>query len=169
MIEGARTISSSDKYKRWIPSLILLPVCSFFLYNHGEYTFVDFFHLIVHEAGHAIFSFFGEFMTMIGGTLMQIIVPVLLVIFCLVNYLRVWLQLALFLLGHSFLNISVYAADARTMKLELFGPPGVKHDWNQILKNLDMLQYDTDIAMGFFVSAGIVFFLSLLVPFWLND
>src|SRR3954462_1087916 len=38
-------------------------------------SFVHLINLVFHESGHIIFSPFGEFMTVLGGSLMQILIP----------------------------------------------------------------------------------------------
>lgn len=166
--EGSKTHTGWDEIKRWIPSLLFLPAAIYFL-SERSYTYIDYFHLIVHEAGHVLLGFFGELVMFLGGTLMQIIVPLLLIIFFYVNYMRVLFQVSMFLLGHSFINISIYAADAKTMKLELFGPPNVQHDWNWILRYFDVLDYAPEIALFFTVMAVIAFILTVLAPLYIND
>ena len=39
-------------------------------------SFLHLINLLFHEAGHIIFSPFGQFMTMLGGSLMQVLVPI---------------------------------------------------------------------------------------------
>ena len=39
------------------------------------FSFLHNVDLIFHEAGHLIFSFFGDFITALGGTMMQLIIP----------------------------------------------------------------------------------------------
>ena len=95
---------------------------------------------------------------------MQILIPVLLIIFFMVNYLRKWLQLGFLLLGHTFLNISVYVADAETRKIDLFGPPDQIHDWNWILNFFEAMQYRTDIVSVCVVIAVIFFVIAILIP-----
>lgn len=166
--EGARVHTTWDEVKRWIPSVIALPAAVYFLAER-TYTYIDYFHLIVHEAGHVLLGFFGELVMFLGGTLMQIIVPILLLIFCYVNYKRVWFQASMFLLGHSFINISVYVADAKEMKLQLFGPPNVQHDWNWILNYFGALDYSSEVAGMFTVLACIAFLLTVLAPLYISD
>jgi len=39
------------------------------------YRFLDRVDLVFHEAGHVIFGFFGEFIGLLGGSLMQVLIP----------------------------------------------------------------------------------------------
>jgi len=148
--------------KRWMFSILLLPICIYFVLHRGEYTLLDNFHLIVHEAGHLFFSFFGTFIQFLGGTLMQLIIPLLLLIIFYRSFMPKGMQFAFFLLGHSFLNVSVYAADARTRALPLLG--NGKHDWNYLLNEMNLLNFDTEIGYFFFGLAILFFLIAILFP-----
>jgi len=148
--------------KRWILSLMLFPVCLYFLLHRGEYTLLDNFHLIVHEAGHLFFSFFGTFVWSLGGTLMQIIIPLLLLIIFYKSFMPKGMQASFFLLGHSFINISVYATDARTQALPLLG--NGKHDWAYLLNEMNLLNFDLEVGYFIFGLAILSFIVAILLP-----
>lgn len=148
--------------KRWIFSILLLPICIYFVLHRGEYTLLDNFHLIVHEAGHLFFSFFGNFVQFLGGTLMQLIIPILLLIVFYKSCMPRGMQFAFFLLGHSLINVSVYAADARTKALPLLG--NGKHDWAYLLNEMNLLNFDTEIGYFFFGLAILFFLTAILFP-----
>ncbi len=120
--------------------------------------------LIIHEAGHFFFRFFGRFMMFLGGTLMQLIVPSMLIANFVVHDYRFGTQVSLFWLGHNLINISVYAADARARQLPLLGGNAVQHDWWTMLGMLDLLEYDQLIGHMFFGLAILVFVLLLVLP-----
>jgi hypothetical protein len=42
--------------------------------NPKTYRFLDRVDLVFHEAGHLIFGFFGEFIGILGGSLMQVLI-----------------------------------------------------------------------------------------------
>ena len=152
----------ADFFKRWIFSLLLIPVCVYFVLHRGEYTLLDNFHLIVHEAGHLFFSFFGTFVQFLGGTLMQLIIPVLLLIVFYKSAMPKGMQISFFLLGHSLINVSVYAADARTQVLPLLG--NGKHDWNYLLNEMNLLNFDEQVGYVFFSLAILFFVIALIFP-----
>ena len=152
----------ADFFKRWIFSLLLIPVCVYFVLHQGEYTLLDNFHLIVHEAGHLFFSFFGTFVQFLGGTLMQLIIPVLLLIVFYKSAMPKGMQISFFLLGHSLINVSVYAADARTQVLPLLG--NGKHDWNYLLNEMNLLNFDEQVGYVFFSLAILFFVIALIFP-----
>ena len=145
-------------------SIVLLPVCIHFLLQRGEYGLLDNADLLIHEAGHFFFGFFGQFIRMAGGTLMQIALPSLLVWSFLANSYRTGAQIALFWLGHNFLNISVYAADARSRALPLLGGNRSGHDWHYLLGQLGILEYDAAVGYFFVALAVISFGMAIVMP-----
>ncbi|MEM8483988.1 MAG: hypothetical protein AAF564_00490 [Bacteroidota bacterium] len=151
-------------FKIWRGSLVFLPICLYFLFTWGEYTLMDSVDLIIHEAGHFFFRFFGRFMMFLGGTLMQLIVPGILIFNFVVHDYRFGTQVSLFWLGHNLINISVYAADARARQLPLLGGNAVEHDWWTMLGMLNLLEYDQLIGNVFFGMAIVVFVILLILP-----
>ena len=144
--------------------MFFLPICLYFVLNRGEFTMMDNVDLIIHESGHFFFRFFGRFMMFLGGTLMQIITPGILIFYFFVNDYRFGTQVSLFWLGHNLINISVYAADARARRLPLLGGNAVEHDWWTMLGMLDLLAYDQIIGYIFFSLAILVFIILLALP-----
>lgn len=126
-------------------------------------SFLHNIHLIFHEAGHIIFIPFGYFMTILGGTLGQLIMPIAVMGNFLYKHNTFGASVALWWLAHSFMDIAPYVDDAKVQKLILLGgrtgadAPG-SHDWNNILNRLDRLEYCNDYA-NFSFNLGIVLML----------
>lgn len=106
-------------------------------------------NLGIHELGHFIFSIFGQFISMAGGTILQLLAP----LFLMINFYRQGDFFAITLcfgwLSTNLFNVATYIADARAMDLPLvmvFGNENVIHDWNYLLSKLGLLQFDTIIA-----------------------
>ena len=156
--------SKWSELKKWIPSVVLLPVCIYLVANRGEYGFIDNADLVIHEAGHFFFKFFGKFIYTAGGTLMQIIIPTIIVFYFFRNMYRLGIQIGLLWLGQNLINISVYAADAKAQKLPLLGGNLVYHDWHYMLGELGLLNYAAEVGYFFVVLAILVFILMLIVP-----
>ncbi len=105
-----------------------------------------FMHLIntpIHEAGHIFFRILGEFMGIAGGSLFQIIVPVIFFGY-FVYYKKLFsASIVLFWVGNNFLDVYVYASDAVVMQLPLLsgltGAEGGFHDWNYLLSETNLL------------------------------
>jgi hypothetical protein len=108
----------------------------------------SFFHNIsipFHEAGHILFSFFGDFIRTLGGSIMQVLVPIV----CLVAFMKkedvFAASFALWWTGQNFIDMAPYINDARAQSLMLLGGvtgedvPGY-HDWNNILRTVRPLK-----------------------------
>jgi len=130
-------------------------------YRSGEIN-QSFLHgplLIFHEAGHVIFRLFGEFVTVLGGTLGQLLMP-LVMLFALLrqNHDTLGASLALWLLGISLLDVAPYIYDALAPQLVLLnGATGEDggHDWIYILRHLGMLAHAHTLGRMVYL-AGIV-------------
>ncbi|MCX5975254.1 MAG: hypothetical protein NTV33_00085 [Coprothermobacterota bacterium] len=134
---------------------LFLVVYGIFLAASPEtYRFLDRVDLVFHEAGHWIFRAFGPTLTVLGGTLMQLLIPTLLAGYFLLRRSFYSASVMLFWLGQSFFNVSVYARDARAMALPLLGGGG--HDWNWLLSQAGLLAQDQAVANAFF-GVGLAF------------
>ena len=155
--------------KRWIVSIILLPVMIYLILHRGEYGLIDNADLVIHEAGHFFFMFFGKFIYTLGGSLMQIIIPSIIAWYFFKNYYKTGVQISLLWLGQNLINISVYAADARAKRIPLLGGNHVYHDWNYLLDQLNLLNYDAEVGYIFVGLSIIVFTASLFMPVIIRD
>ncbi len=136
-----------------------------------NYTGESFLHLInlpFHEAGHVMFIPFGRFMTILGGTLGQILMPMI----CLGTFLiktrdPFGAAVALWWTAESMMDIAPYINDARALDLMLIGGVTGKetdgHDWNNILTVLDLLEWDHRLAH---LAYNIGIFLILVSFMW---
>lgn len=150
--------------RRWLPSAVLLPVCLYVLARRGAVAGVDQLNFLIHEAGHLLFFALGDLWHAAGGTLMQVLVPALLVGHFWRFGLPLGVQVSLLWLGQNALDVSTYAADARTQTLALL--PGRSHDWAHLLDRLDLLAYDALIAYLFCVGAMLCFIAAVVWPLW---
>jgi hypothetical protein len=110
----------------------------------GWVPILDSLNLVFHESGHPLFSIFGETIGFMGGTLMQLIVPLLVLSSCWYKRQTVATGLAGLWFFENFLNIARYMADARTQELPLVG--GGEHDWTTLFGQWGLLAQDTAIA-----------------------
>ncbi len=152
--------------KTWFPSLVLVPVCLYFVLNRSDEIFLDPLNMLIHEAGHLCFFFLGDGLHAAGGTLMQILLPATLAFHFWQYHSRLAMQVSLLWLGQNFLNISVYAADARVQGLDLLG--GRTHDWSYLLDRLGLLEYDLVFAFLFCFFALMTFMALLALPFYME-
>jgi hypothetical protein len=110
-------------------------------------------NLVFHEAGHVLFSPFGRFMTAIGGSLLQVLVPVACAV-ALARQAGDWFgaAVAVWWAGQNFVDLAPYIGDARALRLPLLGgATGAEvegHDWEAILTMLGWLHHDRALAAG---------------------
>ncbi len=158
-----------EAFSPWIGTAILLPVVIYYTLNEGKFTFIDYINLLIHEGGHGVFKIFGKFIYTLGGTLMQIIIPSMFIVFYFIKKKKFGTQVSLVFLGENLINISVYAADARALKLPLLGGNKVYHDWNWLLRETGLLEYDSYIGHFFFGLGVLMFLYALLIPLLMKE
>lgn len=132
--------------------------------DRGSWHFLDGVDLVIHEAGHVIFMFFGEFVSFAGGTIIQIVLPLIFASYFFLRHKFVSASAVSFWLGQNLTNISVYVADAETMALPLLG--GGIHDWNYMLGETGLLMQAPRIAAAFYSLGMFVYCLALAVGFY---
>lgn len=114
-----------------------------------EPGFLDRVDLVIHEAGHMLFSWFGELLQVLGGTIGQLFVPVAFTAYFHLRREFVSSAVAFFWCGQNLLNISVYIKDAQAMALPLVSVGGGEdaiHDWNYLLTGSGLLRWDQAIG-----------------------
>ena len=119
-------------------------------------SFLHNINLPFHEAGHIVFRPFGRLMHSLGGTLGQLLIPIICMGTLLLKTRDPYgAAVCLWWTGENFLDIAPYADDARRLSLPLLGgnfghsSPYGFHDWEFILTETGLLQYDHAIAGGF--------------------
>lgn len=125
-------------------------------------------NLPFHEAGHVIFMPLGGFMQVLGGTLMQLLMPLAALLTLLLKQRDAFgASVAGWWLGQNLLDIAPYISDARAGRLPLLG--GVTgsqapffHDWHNILATLGWLEHDVFLARASFALGAAVICGSLL-------
>ena len=114
-------------------------------------SFLHVVDLMFHEAGHWIFSPFGEFMTVFGGSLMQCLVPII----CGIAFFRTSRDMFAvsvmgWWLGENLQDVAMYINDSRDLKLQLLGGgTGAEiegHDWEHLLTMMNALHLDHAIG-----------------------
>ncbi len=143
--------------------LFIFTYMIFYISSLNEWHFIDNINLIFHEAGHAIFIFFGQLIQILGGTITQVLIPIICSIYFYKKREFFPFSIILFWVGQNLLNVSVYAGDAIKMELPLLGGDSVNnHDWNWILSDLGILKY-TDYVSSFFYISGIIVIIFALI------
>ncbi len=132
-------------------------------------SFMHNINLVFHEAGHVVFIPLGSFMATLGGSLGQLLMPLIVMgAFLIKNRDAFGASIGLWWFSQSLMDLAPYINDARAGQMLLLGGvtgsdrPGY-HDWSNILGNLNLLHYDHGIA-GFVNAIGII--LMLLSFLW---
>jgi hypothetical protein len=163
----------SDRHESAFWGYVLLYACfvawGWYFILHGidaEVQGASFLHgvnLAFHEYGHVMFSPFGEFWMYLGGSLFQILLPWLPLL-----YFMVWQRdnfaasLMLWWSGQNFLDVAPYIADAPVRALPLLGQDPNAHDWWNMLLMTQSLDAAGMLATLCFASGVGVLLLSNL-------
>ena len=117
--------------------------------GRGPLLLIDVVFVPVHEGGHLLFRFFGEFLAVAGGTVLQLSVPLLLAAYFVFQRHVQGAAFCVFFFFEQFLPIATYMADARAQELPLLtvgDTDDVIHDWNYLFTKFGVLPHDTQIA-----------------------
>ena len=127
----------------------------------ANWNFVDNVDLVIHEAGHLIFIFFGDFMHVLGGSLLQVLLPTIFAGYFFMR--REWFSgsVVLFWVGENLISVATYMGDAVVQQLPLLGGDAVIHDWNYLLTAMGLLKYTNGLSylvygIGFMVILAAV-------------
>jgi hypothetical protein len=122
--------------------------------------------LVFHEAGHIIFSPFGRFMTVLGGSLLQCLVPVIAAVAFIRQEQPFSAAICGWWAGQNLVDLAPYIADARALRMVLLGGrTGAEvegHDWEYILTQLGATHLDRGIGMTAY-AIGIAIMIGSLV------
>lgn len=121
----------------------------------NDWHFIDNVDLVIHEAGHVVFLFFGTFLYIAGGSLLQLIMPALFVVYFYYSQQFFSSSLVMYWLAINFFNVARYAADAQVMQLELLGGDNSGHDWHNLLSMAGLLDHVKFIS-GAIYTLGVV-------------
>jgi hypothetical protein len=166
-----------ERYVRWIGVAVLAYLTWGFartpLDGSDESSFLHLPNLVFHEAGHVLFMPFGEFMTSLGGSLFQVLVPLICAISFAYQY-RNWFGAAVctWWAGQNLVDVAPYIADARKLQLVLLGGrTGAEvegHDWEYLLTAMGWLHLDQRLGraaliMGTLVMIGALVWASIIL------
>jgi hypothetical protein len=137
--------------------LALLALWTLAFLRHGldaRYLMGSFLHLVhlpFHEAGHVFLMPFGRFLSVLGGSLFQVAIPLLCgAVFLLKNRDPFAASVTLWWAGQSLMDLAPYVADARALRLPLLGGrTGAEvegHDWEYLLGTLGLMNHDVTLG-----------------------
>ena len=126
----------------------------------GPLGLVHMVDLVFHEAGHVLFRIFGVFVGTLGGSLNQVLVPAVCTGYFLWHGQPAAAAVTLFWAGESVVDVAIYVADGRDMKLPLLAE-GLTHDWNWILSELSLRNQAEPIGRVVFALGALVMLAAL--------
>lgn len=134
--------------------------------HYEAFSFIHGANLLIHEFGHLFFSISGdEVIIVLGGSIMQVFIPVLFTLYFLWKRQYYSGAVTLFWVGQNFFDVAVYVRDARALQLPLVGVGGdggeIIHDWNFLLDKWGLLLQDIAIAHVLYFIGGLLLLASL--------
>ena len=122
-------------------------------------------NLVIHEAGHVFFMFFGELLYAFGGTIFQLLIPFIFVSYFYFKKEFFSAFIVLFWLGQNFINVAVYMGDAVERKLPLLGGDSVNHDWHYLLSHLNLLELTDFLSAITFSVGAFIIIMAIILSF----
>ncbi|MBT5795343.1 MAG: hypothetical protein HOI10_10820 [Deltaproteobacteria bacterium] len=125
-------------------------------------SFIHSVNLVFHEAGHVLFAIFGnQTLTILGGSLNQLLIPLIVVITFFYKKDTAGTGFALFWFFGNFMDVGIYMADARFLKLPLIGGLGMEaHDWRNLFNRFDLWSVDQLLSQIVFYSGWLGIFIT---------
>lgn len=114
------------------------------LVSRSGFLILDYVNLIIHEGGHFFFSWFGNTIMILGGTLGELLVPLLCALYFFFQRETTGFAFSMFWFFENFPYIGTYMADARTAALPLVGSE--ESDWTLLFTQWGLLAQDQRIG-----------------------
>ncbi len=142
-----------DKLGQWKPVSRLTGIAwlcfyaLFLLYAFADrsgFLIVDYVNLLIHEGGHFFFSWFGNTIMILGGTIGELLVPLLCAIYFFCQRETTGFAFSTYWLFENFPYIGTYMADARSAALPLVGSE--ESDWTILFGQWGLLAEDQKIG-----------------------
>jgi len=114
--------------------------------NYAGASFLHLPNLVFHEAGHILFAFFPRFLTVLGGSATQVLIPIVCGVALWRHGDRFGTSVALWWAGQNFVDLAPYINDARDLQLVLLGGHTGQevegHDWEYLLQATGLSTWD---------------------------
>ena len=143
-------LTKSD-YLKSIVAIVILAYLVSCMRSPEDFHFISGVNLVIHEAGHTLCIFFGQFLYILGGSLTQVVLPLIFAGYFFLKRDIYSGGIILMWVGESVVEVSRYAADAVAMQLPLLGGDSSIHDWNWLLSSAGLLAHTSIIATLIYV------------------
>jgi hypothetical protein len=128
-------------------------------------SFMHNINLPFHEFGHVLFMPFGRTLTILGGSLFQVLLPLMLL--CAFSFQQRdnhAASVTLWWCGQSFVDLAPYIADAPYRALPLVGGAGEEsHDWGNLLTQWGLVEQAQTLAR---LSFGVGVLIMVVAIVW---
>ena len=129
--------------------------------QEGWNSVIHYINLPIHETGHLLFTPFGRLMHFLGGTIFQILMPLIIMgAFLIKKRDSLAAAVCLWWAGQNCIDSASYIYDARAKTANLVG--GGTHDWAWILGRLGRMSQDHEIARTVF-AIGVMIMLAAIL------
>ncbi len=146
-------------------SILASVYCFYYFFSIDSWHFIDNVNLIIHESGHYIFFIFGQFISIAGGSIMQLIMPAIFAFSFFRTGQNFSISIMLYWLAINFFSVGHYVADAIYMNLPLLGGENVIHDWNYLLSSLKLLGQTQTMANIIYGAGILCIFIGLMLAY----
>jgi hypothetical protein len=155
-----RHYSPTERRWRFVLTAVLAVYGWVLLRAPESYSWLDSLDLAIHETGHLVFALGGEFLALLGGTLLQLLLPIAFAGALWRQGDRHGATVPLWWLGQNCWNVSVYIRDARAQQLPLVG--GGEHDWAIMLGELGLLPRDQVIGGAVYLAGVLIYGIAVI-------
>jgi hypothetical protein len=118
----------------------------------GLFKWFDLVFVPIHEGGHLLFGYFGHWIMVAGGTILQLFVPFALAVYFTFRRQSPATAFCMFFFFEQFLPIGTYMADAQCQCLEYVtvgDPELAEHDWFYLFSRAGVVEHDIQIGNFF--------------------
>lgn len=132
-------------------------------------SFMHNINLPFHEFGHVLFGMFGNFIGILGGSVFQVLLPLIVVFaFSIQMQDNFAASICLWWCGQNFIDLSPYIADAPHRQLPLIlGMSEDYHDWGNLLVMTNLLDKASLIASTSFLIGATLILISFVWGGWI--
>ncbi len=145
---------------------LIIPYAILRLGRVDYWDILDDVDLAIHEAGHLVFLPFGDHLSFLGGSLLQLLVPLAFVLYFWRSRQAFAGGITIAWVGVNLVNVSRYIGDAQAQDLPLLGGENAIHDWWYLLTEWDLLPHDHDIARVLHLLGACAFAAAVIIAWF---
>jgi len=126
-------------------------------------SFLHNINLAFHEFGHVLFGPFGRFMGILGGSLFQVMMPLIVMVAFIRQGDSFEAAIMLWWAGQNFIDISPYISDGEYRGLPLIMGMGEEaHDWGNLLTMMNAVESAYAFGRFSFLLGSVIILVSLV-------